>query len=395
MRSSTPETEAALLPEEQQLRSKGQLIQLSIGFVFVFSALSCIQSLASSILPGVGFSSLASLYLTFGIANIYSGSYVKNIGSRRGLWIGTIGYLILDWAYFYVAASENNSLPHLTILLILSSIVTGAAASVLWSSHGLFLTQVHGDIGTNTGVFFGIFMTNSLIGNLSAGVLLQFEFDIHLVFGLFALVAILGFVVLLGLKSLPTSTLRQNHAVSSNDFVLLHSSLFKLIPLFIISGTIQAFYNGSFPLFIPDLSTKLYVMTILFFSNSLCSLFNGKYVDRFGTKNLLRLNAFVILLTLILLCLREDKNLYALSGVACLLGFCDSALTTIIYATISKRFEKQTIMPSCFSFFKFYQTVATAGFFLVSEAMLDENRVPRMDYWAPIFVLQSFIVLVV
>ncbi|XP_078617625.1 protein unc-93 homolog A-like [Branchiostoma floridae x Branchiostoma japonicum] len=153
------------------------LIQ-SFGFLLLFTAYQSLQNLQSSInrARGLGLTSLAVLYGTL----IPAGPFLAPVAMRYfGLkWTITgsmVTYVIFSlanyWAEFYT--------------IIPASVLIGVGAACLWAANGAYLTRLATRYASVTGqdkaatismffgIFFGIFQTSQIWGNLISSLVLQ------------------------------------------------------------------------------------------------------------------------------------------------------------------------------------------------------------------------------
>ena len=146
-----------------------QVLYLGACFCILFTAYNSGQSLMTALHSGVGFWSLALLYLTFGVSNLFAPTLRDATGEslRPGLAISAAAYVTFTFA---VAFDFDWA-------LLLSSALVGVAASLLWLSQGIYLSRVAlasgQPVGQFTGLFFSIYSGNTGISHTIALTLLS------------------------------------------------------------------------------------------------------------------------------------------------------------------------------------------------------------------------------
>ena len=106
---------------------------------------------------GDGYYSLAIIYAVFSIASWFAAPIVSKIGPRFTLILGGSCYVLFTAQIIY----PND------ILLYGFSAIVGFGAAMIWVAKGNFLT-LNSDENTmtrNSGIFWVMIMTSSLIGN--------------------------------------------------------------------------------------------------------------------------------------------------------------------------------------------------------------------------------------
>ena len=104
--------------------------------------------------------------------------------------------LIASIPYALVTLATGFDSP---VLLVASSVLAGVAAALLWTAHGHLVTSMArvSEIGLYSGVFFGLFKLNGLVGNLLLGLLRMFQVERWLQFFILTVIAIFGTSLLL------------------------------------------------------------------------------------------------------------------------------------------------------------------------------------------------------
>jgi MFS family permease len=169
-------------------RNMLSVIILGVSFCTFFTAFNTTQGFITSIKKDVGFWSLAVLYFFFAVFNLFSPAVVARTGPLVALILGAVTYSI-----FVLACCFNNS-----PLLIAAAVLIGWGASTLWTAHGQFLTDIAGsDLGLYSGIFFAIFQTSGIVGNVITGILFGLDVSVFWVFFILFIISIVGVGMLL------------------------------------------------------------------------------------------------------------------------------------------------------------------------------------------------------
>ena len=172
-----------------------RVIHLAITFILLFAAFNTLGGLTQSIcsdlkLPeNFGLIMQATIYLSLSIFNFFTGGIISKFGTKRVMPVCSLFYLIWIGALALPAYCSLN--PHNSnldnnicktqlfseIVLIVMSIIVGCAAGPMWVSQAAYIEECSIDVKTETyqGIFYGIFMSQSLIGNLSSYLIFRFN----------------------------------------------------------------------------------------------------------------------------------------------------------------------------------------------------------------------------
>ncbi|XP_019639319.1 PREDICTED: uncharacterized protein LOC109481218 [Branchiostoma belcheri] len=154
------------------------LIVQSFGFLLLFTAYQSLQNLQSSINDdrNIGQTSLAVLYGVLILSCPFLAPVVMGLFGLK--W--TITGSMMSYVIFTIA---NYWLEFYT--LIPASVLVGAAAACLWAANGAYLTELaikYAQVSKENlsvvitrffGIFFGIFQTSQIWGNLISSLVLQ------------------------------------------------------------------------------------------------------------------------------------------------------------------------------------------------------------------------------
>ena len=153
------------------------LVVLSSSFTAVFTAYLAIQNLQSSLNQeqGLGIISLSCMYACIILSGILAPAILKLIGEKKILIISFICHVI------YTGTNYNPTFA----TLLPSSILLGITAGPMWTSQSVYLSQQassyaqrngkdgHATLSRFNGIFFCMFETTQVTGNLISSLVLQ------------------------------------------------------------------------------------------------------------------------------------------------------------------------------------------------------------------------------
>lgn len=368
---------------------------LSLAFLLVFSAYGAVQNLESTVNDegDLGTISLGILYVSFMIFSFFASLFVRKLGSKNALLLGTTGY------WLFTAA---NLLPN-WYTMVPASVYMGFCASIIWVGQGTYLTStarshardsnIHEGtvIGNFNGEFWGIYATHQVIGNLLALFLLKDgkEGDTSgtsVLFFVFLCILTLGCILMCFLHRRDGTFEEQPKESSISCFAFVVSvaksvirplvdiRLLLIIPLFAYSGLQQAFVWAEF--------TKKIVkpaigesgiggsMAIYGAADAICSLVAGRLTSSVSSVTWIIVggsSAHAIVLLWILL------NYSTTSGVlgmlypllmAAALGIGDGVMMTQINALLGMLFKHD--LEGAFAQLKVWQSLSIAVIFFLT-----------------------------
>ncbi|XP_006824710.1 protein unc-93 homolog A-like [Saccoglossus kowalevskii] len=278
------------------------ILSLSLGFLFLFTAFQALSNLQSSINcdDSLGFASLSCIYASLIVSSSFLPPIIiRHLGTKWTLVICMICYVLYTCANYYPE----------WYTLIPASVLLGFAAAPLWTSKATYLTTTSSQyaelshesseivINRNFGVFFMFFQSSQIWGNLMSSVVLGLADDsnsteetgtytcgaddcqknngndttfcnpparnvtnllitMYLVCGIIAII-----IIIVLLDKLNGDQEKKTHQKPSCNLFLVTLKLLKdyrmelMIPLTIYSGLEQAFIAGDF--------TKSYVSCVI------------------------------------------------------------------------------------------------------------------------------------
>lgn len=378
------------------------LHMLSVCFLLVFLAYGATQNLESSLHPnhGLGSISLGVLYLSLTISSLAAPLVVIWLGSKQAIVWGLSGY----WAF--IAANLYPT----WYTMIPASLLLGFTASILWVAEGTYLTcaaKSHAAVcnvseaaalGSFNGVFWGVYASNQVIGNLLTLVMLSHEKNSDmrphetspgtmLLFSVFLGCLSVGTVLAFCLRS-HTDLIRLRPVVDSprpggpdRDFVratftlLYENRMLLFILLLVYTGLQQAFIWGDFTrdIVTPALGISWVggVMAVYGMAGAVASLLVGRYPTSLTSITTITCTgAFVQLLVIVRLLFKQSyaeegwEGFVTFFGIAVLWGIGDAAFNTQISSLLGTLYPYDT--EAAFAQWKIWQSAATSAAFFAS-----------------------------
>eukprot|EP01114_Cavostelium_apophysatum_P019462 TRINITY_DN6284_c0_g1_i1.p1 TRINITY_DN6284_c0_g1~~TRINITY_DN6284_c0_g1_i1.p1 ORF type:complete len:454 (+),score=76.98 TRINITY_DN6284_c0_g1_i1:939-2300(+) len=373
------------------------LLLMNVGFMGVFAAFNATQNLESSLVknPHLGYYSIAALYAAFCFSAVFfSSAIVSFLKPRLGMIIG---------GFTYIGLTVANLFPIYPVM-IPAGVLLGVGASILWASQGSYLTAAAGNyaqakgqpiksaLGTFNGVFFGMFQSAIVAGNIASSAILGFhgKHGNHtkdtgmptaekILFYAFLGVGLLGVVLFMFLRKeeREDEDLQPKKTIGTRvleTFVVMKDPRMVFLSFIIFfNGFEQGFYAGDFNLHCISLPLEPgwvgYIGAAMAFTDAIFSVIFGKIADRFGKKFVCIFGFIahfgVLLFLLIFLKVgpgfayfSDVGNVWVLFVIAGIYGIADAAWNTFAGIVIGYYFTEQT--EAGFSNSKLF---SSAGFF--------------------------------
>ena len=265
-------------------------------------------------------------------------------------------------------------------VLVALSGVNGFGAAILWIAQGTFLTKnsTKETLGRNSGIFFGFFQLNQVLGNLIAALIVVHTNDASnpaQLFILFTVTSALSVLLFLFLQTPPKDAGMIEPPLYNVNVVtrlkemwrtLTDRNFLLLVMIIAYSGFSQSFFSGSFT---KELGRYLlnYVMIFFGVADALGSFMFGKVIDVLGRKPILLIaTAMVIISTILLLSvsrevLQHRNMLYYICAI--MFGLGDAGVFTVLYATVGNLFASR--VETAFGTFRLVQSLTTGLAYVV------------------------------
>lgn len=370
------------------------VVMHGLAFTGIFTAFQTSSFFESTLLDDVGlggdlgFNSLAVIYAVFSMANFVSPFLVEKLGPRLGMGVGGSFYCL-----FIAALIEPKEWSVLG-----ASALLGFGAAVLWTAQGNFLT-INSDENTrgrNAGIFWAIFQSSILIGNLMAYFVLPDSSNISVdqartFYLILFVVGCAGVLLLLPTRpvqqppkdeSLNTdpseSAKRQSlwRSIKSTFALLRTPDMLQLSFLIMYSGLENSFWGGTYFFNIGKVYFKPKDIglagILLGCSQIIGGLVLGRVADRYGKSWVVMIGLAVHMVSyyaifINLLSGYMEPSLALALVCAFGLGLGDSCMNTAIYAMLSKKYVNQSMQ--AFAIFKFFQSALAGAAFAYGNHM--------------------------
>ncbi|KAF0718655.1 hypothetical protein AaE_010605 [Aphanomyces astaci] len=315
----------------------------------------CTSSLGSTIL-GV-------IYLTF-MLSAFLGPLLPNyFGPKKSMVGGSIAYGLFAFANLAVASTPSNVSLHWWVMLPVA-LLLGASASVMWIAQSSYLTEVSvvyatikhepavSSMGKFNGLFFAIYKSNRVTGNLISSVVLDYlAWSTTTLFMVFTCIGLCGTALLCFLPTVGAALSRDMplHPPTRVSFKALKAMaldksvavfllvnvlrMLALAPVFILNGLQQGYATSEFTSnFIrPSLGSSSigYVMAVFGVVNVVGSYTFGKVADRVDpvTGHAVGYSALVVayVLSIVTTVSKCDDQWALVVGIAVLLSVGDAS----------------------------------------------------------------------
>ncbi|KAE9548178.1 hypothetical protein FO519_008612 [Halicephalobus sp. NKZ332] len=408
------------------------VLQVGIGFLLILFAFNSQGFIEQTVIYGkhsegvvskhAGYISPAIIYATFTCTNLLAASIIGVLGPKISMVIGACFYALFECGFLFL----NEP------FLYISSALVGVAASMMWTAQGKYLAMnsTEETAGLHSGLFWGV----SQICITGGGTFLYFAFrnlkegdtiddsTIKLVYGIFAIITIVG-VVILALLRIPNQRVHtETEPKSENNVEITFSqrinSTFSLLRtkrmLFLIFTSVYvgidlSFWSGIYPSAI-SFTSKLATNTKIIMAFNAIAQGLGQTTGGFlfgilkeTTKKLGRSRIILIGISFHLLVYTgiylnfpsnsplgktEDEGIISppspVIAVVCgyFLGFGNACWHTQIISLLISRYNENSA--EAFSLFKLFQGLATATSFLYATKL-------RMEFHILILVLTGIL----
>eukprot|EP00055_Hartaetosiga_balthica_P015536 m.92403 g.92403 ORF g.92403 m.92403 type:complete len:564 (+) comp8891_c0_seq1:126-1817(+) len=385
---------------------------VSLAFFFLFLSYNTFQNYDTLLLPGnLGNDSLAILYITVPFACFFGPVFIDKFGEKWSMAIGGSCYVVF-------LASLGYRAPW---VVYISSIIIGFGSAILWVGIGSYLTKAStpDTLGSNNGIFWGIFQTSNVLGNLGAYFIFNHLGGSNGLFIALTGAGCCGVLLLMCVrqtkhfehttnlkaarsKEPPHNTILIAAAVNEGDDesqplltptptpaisiskqiwkdildtfdIMGRNEILALIYMFFFSGFELAYWSGEVPQTICPSSIGI-VMVFAGVGEIIGSIFANLTSDKFGCTMVLLISACCYaggLLGTTFLHLRPDvyrpewnSASWLIYVCTFLLGYGDAGINTQIYALIGKMSRDEGNMVKAFTVFQIWQNIGSAvGYF--------------------------------
>ncbi|KAL0476597.1 12 TM domain-containing transmembrane protein [Acrasis kona] len=341
-------------------KSRSKYLSRDLSFMTIFTSFNTTQGTMTTFHEKAGFWSLCVLYAFFAFTNLISAVIVKKLGARLSLFIGAAPY-----AAFVLTAAFNSD-----VALIIVGAFVGIGAAILWS----FLSFNAGeDMGFYSGLFFGIFQINGILGNVLTGALLNAGISQFYIFSILFVISVLGLILMCYLVDPRPSAALNNQEKNTDSMSHMIKETVKVIltdkrmvffhPISLYSGFSNSLFLGLLPPRV-GLAYLGWVLAVLGLAEVIGSLVFGKLADIIGTWPVMIVTLVTHAITLGLSFFFDVAEPYLWFVTMFFAGLADAGLNTSIYAILGSPNYFKLQPAYAFSGFKLVQSIAMAAGFL-------------------------------
>ncbi len=263
---------------------------LSTAFLFLFAGYSGVQQYITTYFnglgtPSAGYISLILVFLFFSISNPLAAVVVSKFGAKKSMLTASIFYIL------FILSLATKSIP----IIYVGATLIGISASFLWTGQGSYLARVSTDNfrGKNSGFFSTLLFTGQTLGVLIIGFLIS-KLSYELTFFLASGFAIVGFILLLKIRDVPTDK-------SKNQLLLLRRAMssktaWNMSVLWVCAYSVYGLAIGIVPLQIERTLGLSYVgvLSSLFYVTPIFVNYGiGRLSDMIGRKKIIIFSFFV------------------------------------------------------------------------------------------------------
>eukprot|EP00468_Gymnochlora_sp_CCMP2014_P008523 CAMPEP_0167746478 /NCGR_PEP_ID=MMETSP0110_2-20121227/3734_1 /TAXON_ID=629695 /ORGANISM="Gymnochlora sp., Strain CCMP2014" /LENGTH=450 /DNA_ID=CAMNT_0007631245 /DNA_START=18 /DNA_END=1370 /DNA_ORIENTATION=- len=398
----------------------GPAYHLGVGFFLIFAACMPTQNLLTSLNGKLGYYSIAVLYFCMSFSGPIATFAINYLGgTKAGLVTGGLSYVVFQIANILVGIPEVPDAANYFILLSASAVL-GLGACVLWTSEGVYASQVatladqHGvstvknSLGYVNGVVLVFLQSANWVMNLASSAILTSGVSPVILFIILAAACGGGWIVVLFLPSLPDpaqiiqistgfesipdaeiigdakeegkkESVQQSDRVKSSETsvsawdsimdlinIHKHEKMISLLALFFACGLNQGYLYSTFTgaVITPALGENWvgYVMAASAAVDALGSYMFGFLSDRIGRHPILFAGAFINIVACLIVILLGTSSMDAYVTVfliAILLGIADASWMTITSALVAESFPKEDVT-NAFAAFTMWRSFSTA-----------------------------------
>ena len=375
---SSPSASPSMLPTWVD-RNLYNSIVVGAAFFMVFFSFNTVQGFVTTLGKEIGFLSLMVLYLFFAATNLIAPKVIELIGLRFGMIVGSACYVVFIAANAYPA----------WYTLIPAAAVNGVGASILWSSQGTFLARSSEEknLGLFSGIFFAIFMSNQVAGNIVAGSLLLIDTPFLVIFLAFSVIAAIGCMIFGALYKPPSVKSEVGTEWTTSLYATIRHfkdpKMLLIIPLMMYSGQSQEFFYGSLPPRVAEWRHAgiAFCMVALGVFDTISSVLFGKLSDKIGKLPVLCVLVLCANVGVLssLLASPARPYLYFISFSS--LGIADGAVNTQLYALLGKHFVGLSSLEGAYALFRLVQALSTAAAYIYA---------PYVPFWLLCGLLSCF-----
>ncbi len=327
--------ESFLIIVENRVYMKNKsIIFLIIAFFLIFAGFDSSQQYLSSIFytrnfEMISFIALSILYITSIPANFIAPFFCRKFGLKKSLFFSSLAYPV--FIISIVLRSE--------IMLYISSVIIAFAGSMLWISHGTYLTR--STTNKNRGFYSGLSFSFLVIGSAITIFFMSFfveKVGYNVIYFILFLIACLGSISLLFISDIDTVEKHALHPIK----LIKKKSMLLFAPFIFSSYFIVGSIISRIPIRITDLFGLGYVGKIApIFGVTICifSFLVGKLSDKYGFNRFAYISVLSSIAGFFLILVSHSVLMFSI-GIF-LIGLAHSSFLGLNYPILHSLFEKE------------------------------------------------------
>jgi MFS family permease len=317
-------------------KSMKEMFIMGAGFQLVFLGYYTLQSYQTSVNQLMGNLSLCIIYGCFFLGSFVSPLLLKYIARKYLLIIGCSIHALFIFTSIRVFPG----------LLLSFSALVGIAGSIIWTVYGVVIEKASHkyNLGRNNGIFWGMYISSLVFGNVLASVLLIFT-NTTVLFIVLGIISCLGCLIFLGLDyNDPKESIVESPLIGIKTILGFFTEVKMLlfIPLAVYSSFMLPLMYGKYALEIPEQRIGFY-FAAYGFTDLVGGFLFGWLSDHTGRIPILVIGYIFNILGIGCASFQEStgNDYYTLGGLI-LIGIGESSTQTML-ASILNRLQKEHI----------------------------------------------------
>ncbi len=202
------------------------MIIMGTGFCLCFTGYYTLQSYQTSVNKLIGTLSLAIAYGAFCLGSFISPLMLRWVPEKYLFLFGCLAHALFIFVNIHV----------ITGLQLSFAVLVGLGGSCIWTAQGTFIQKMSETdvLGRNTGIFWGLYISSMVFGNLLASVILLF-WNTTVLFILLGIISTSGCLLFLALSETPVSP-KQTVPIKDIFGFFLEPKMLLFIPITLYSS---------------------------------------------------------------------------------------------------------------------------------------------------------------
>lgn len=310
------------------------MIFLILAFLLIFMGFDTAQMYFSSVfstedIESISFISLSLIYVTLALSTLFAPNICRKLGNKKSLFLSSLFYPL-----FVISIIFRSEL-----LIYISSVFLGVAASIIWTAQGVYITKITTD--ENRGFYSGLFFSLLPIGTFF--MVLGISFIIEYI-NYTSIFLVLFLIMLLGSFSfLFLSDVKNTNVYKKTTLQTLYKKKMLLFVPFVVSS----YYFAGFMLSVAQvrvadlfgLAAVGKIASVYMISLVIFPFLVGKLSDKYGIEKFSYISAISSIIGFAILYASESLLLIALGTV--LVSYHFASCMALSYPIVSRLFGKE------------------------------------------------------